>query len=155
MLQSAEGLIDVDISKQNLSYNQNRKVFFEDNIFLIFLDYNQNIFLIYFSNVLCSGEFLFYLLSDLIEVFCKPLVARKLNPLSAKITKWSNTLEKFVGNLLTNCLSVFDHFVGLALKGLKNKVLISDTQKVLACTSVYFYHREAYLESCNCFFTLF
>ena len=43
---------------------------------------------------------------------------RILNPLSAKITKWSNTLKQFVGNLPTNCLSVFDHFVGLALKGL-------------------------------------
>ena len=41
-----------------------------------------------------------------------------LNPLSAKITKWSNTLKQFVGKLPTNCLSVFDHFVGLALKGL-------------------------------------
>ena len=34
-------------------------------------------------------------------------------------TKWSNTLKQFVGNLPTNCLSVFDHFVGLALKGLR------------------------------------
>ena len=33
-------------------------------------------------------------------------------------TKWSNALKQFVGNLPTNCLSVFDHFVGLALKGL-------------------------------------
>ena len=41
------------------------------------------------------------------------------NPLSANPTKWSNTLKQFVGNLLTNCLSVFGHFVGLALKGLK------------------------------------
>ena len=41
-----------------------------------------------------------------------------LNPLSANITKWSNTLKQFVGKLPTNCLSVFDHFVGLALKGL-------------------------------------
>ena len=41
-----------------------------------------------------------------------------LNPLSANITKWSNTLKQFVGNLPTNCLSVFDHFVVLALKGL-------------------------------------
>ena len=47
------------------------------------------------------------------------------NPLSANSTKWSNTLKHFVGNLPTNCLSVFDHFVGLALKGLKkNKVLL-------------------------------
>ena len=33
-----------------------------------------------------------------------------VNPLSANITKWWNTLKQFV---------VFDHFVGLALKGLK------------------------------------
>ena len=42
-----------------------------------------------------------------------------LNALSANFTKWSNTLKQFVGKLPTNCLSVFDHFVGLALKGLK------------------------------------
>ena len=33
-------------------------------------------------------------------------------------TKRSDTLKQFVGKLPTNCLSVFDHFVGLALKGL-------------------------------------
>ena len=38
--------------------------------------------------------------------------------LNANPTKWSNTLKQFVGKLLTNCLSVFNHFVGLALKGL-------------------------------------
>ena len=38
------------------------------------------------------------------------------NPLSAKFIKWSNTLKQFVGKLPTNCLSVFDHFSGLALK---------------------------------------
>ena len=37
------------------------------------------------------------------------------NPLSANLTRWSNTLT---GCQPTNCLSVFDHFVGLALKGL-------------------------------------
>ena len=41
-----------------------------------------------------------------------------LNPLSANPTKWSNTLKQSVGKLPTNCLSVFDNFVGLALKGL-------------------------------------
>ena len=41
-----------------------------------------------------------------------------LNSLSANFTKWSITLKQFVGKLPTNCLSVFDHFVGLALKGL-------------------------------------
>ena len=51
-----------------------------------------------------------------------------LNPLIANLTKWSNTLKRFVCNLPTNCLSVFDHFVGLALKGLKyvfNTVTVS------------------------------
>ena len=42
----------------------------------------------------------------------------RLNPLSANPTKWSNTLKKFVFILPTNCLSVFDHFVKLVLKGL-------------------------------------
>ena len=37
-----------------------------------------------------------------------------LNPLTAKPTKWSNTLKQFVGC----CLSMFDHFVDLADKGL-------------------------------------
>ena len=41
-----------------------------------------------------------------------------LNSFSVNFTKWSNTLKQFVGNLPTNCLSAFDHFVGLALKGL-------------------------------------
>ena len=42
----------------------------------------------------------------------------QLTPLSANLTKWSNKLNQFVSKLPTNCLSVFDHFVGLALKGL-------------------------------------
>ena len=47
-----------------------------------------------------------------------------INPLSVKPTKWSNTPEEFVRNLPASCLSVFNHFVGLALKGLHrlNKV---------------------------------
>ena len=40
------------------------------------------------------------------------------NPLSADITKWSNTLRQFISKLQVNCLSVLDHFVGLVLKGL-------------------------------------
>ena len=45
-----------------------------------------------------------------------------LNPLSTNPTKWSNTLKQFVGKLPKNYLSVFDHFVGLALKGLKRRL---------------------------------
>ena len=44
-----------------------------------------------------------------------------LNPLSTIFTKWSNTLKQFVSNLPTNCMSVFDHFVGFVLKGLRVK----------------------------------
>ena len=44
-----------------------------------------------------------------------------INPLSSKLTKWPNTLKQFDGNLPTNCLSVFGHFVGLALKGLSSE----------------------------------
>ena len=40
------------------------------------------------------------------------------NPLSAKFIKWSNPLKQIVGKLPTICLSVFEHFSGLALKGL-------------------------------------
>ena len=47
------------------------------------------------------------------------IVVDCLNPLSANLTTWSNTLQQFVGILPTNCFSVFDHFVKLALKGLK------------------------------------
>ena len=57
-------------------------------------------------------------------MFCRNLKFQKIwliqiNPLSANPTKWSNTLKQFVGNLPTNCLRVFDQFVGLPLKGLK------------------------------------
>ena len=41
-----------------------------------------------------------------------------LNPLSAKLIKWSNILKQIVGILPTICLSLFDHFSRLVLKGL-------------------------------------
>ena len=47
------------------------------------------------------------------------LEALALYPLSTNPTKWLKTLKQFVGNLPTNCLSVFDHFGRLALEGLK------------------------------------
>ena len=40
-----------------------------------------------------------------------------LKPLRANPTKWSNTLKQFVGKLSTNWLSVFAHFIKLALEG--------------------------------------
>ena len=51
-----------------------------------------------------------------------------VNPLKANHTKWPNTLKQFVGNLPTNCLSVFGHFVKLAFKVLsENKVVFIDS----------------------------
>ena len=51
------------------------------------------------------------------------------NPLSAKPTKWSNTLKQFVFNLPTNCLNVFDHFVILPRKGLKKTEFVIHNQR--------------------------
>ena len=49
----------------------------------------------------------------------------EFNHWSTNPTKWSNTLKQFVSKLSTNCLSVFDHFMRLALK--RSKVLrVSD-----------------------------
>ena len=52
---------------------------------------------------------------------------KNFNPLSANTTKWSNTLKQFVDKLLTNCLSMFNHFAGLALKGLTSPLNDSNT----------------------------
>ena len=49
-------------------------------------------------------------------------IYRLVNPVSANPTNWSNTLKQFIASLPTNCLSVFDHFVGLALKGLTSEM---------------------------------
>ena len=53
-----------------------------------------------------------------------------VNPLSANPTKWSNTLRQFVRNFPTNCLSVFDGFVKLGLKGLKSTFFYMFTRKL-------------------------
>ena len=44
----------------------------------------------------------------------------QVNSLTINSPKWSNTLKQFIGNLPTNFLSVSDHFMGLAFKGLTN-----------------------------------
>ena len=44
--------------------------------------------------------------------------SKYFNPFRANPEKWSNTLKQIVGKLPTICLSVFDHFMNLALKGL-------------------------------------
>ena len=54
------------------------------------------------------------------------------NPLSTNPPKWSNTLKQVVGKLPTNCLSVFDNFVELALKGLTSCLCQTSYSKVYA-----------------------
>ena len=63
-------------------------------------------------------------LRDLTAILVSSLMNNKrayfsFNPLNVKFTKWSNTFKQVVGKLPRNCLSVFDHFVRLALKSLK------------------------------------
>ena len=59
------------------------------------------------------------------------------NPLSANPEIWSNTLKQIVGNLPTICLSVFDHFMNLALKGLTNVIMSAskDMEKIWSCAT--------------------
>ena len=59
-----------------------------------------------------------YTVSFLQELHNSDLSIVILNPLKANPEKWSNTLKQIVSNLPTICLSVFDHFMNLALKGL-------------------------------------
>ena len=54
------------------------------------------------------------------------------NPFNANFTKWSKTLKQFITNLPTNCFSVFDHFVGLALKGLIAVAILSKLRKIIS-----------------------
>ena len=78
---------------------------------------------------------------------------RTFNPLSANPAKWSNTLKQFIGKLPTNCLSVFDRFVGLALKGLK----VAAAKKHFPQRVFYWYIllRWIFFIQCNNWKTLF
>ena len=60
-----------------------------------------------------------------------------INPLSANPIKWSNTLKQFVGKLPTNCLSVFDHFVKLAFKGLKLENQLDSSKSKASCAILW------------------
>ena len=59
-----------------------------------------------------------------------------INPLNTNPTKWSNTLKQFVGNLPTNYLSVFGHFVGLVFKGLSESLKSNFSNKNVLITEV-------------------
>ena len=68
------------------------------------------------------------------------------NLLSANSTKCSNTLKQFVGNLPTNCFSVFDHFVKLALKGLTNCTVIVPYGTFLSWFRVHLFQSMIFYE---------
>ena len=74
-----------------------------------------------------------------------------LIPLSANPTKWSNTLKQSVVNLPTNCLNVFDQFVGLTLRGLKTVLELDITDTLiqtdtnLTASFIYYVFREKIL----------
>ena len=66
-----------------------------------------------------------------------------VNPLSAKFIKWSNTLKQIVGKLPTICLSVFDHFSGLAFKRLSELNNFPQTFYVIFPSTIPIYlHRD-------------
>ena len=67
----------------------------------------------------------------IVIIFLLLLLLYLIIPLTTKLTKWPNTLRQFVSNLSTNCLSVFGHFVGLALKGLLLLMLLIATRKIV------------------------
>ena len=53
---------------------------------------------------------------------CTRCTKNPRNTLNANSVKWSNTLKQFLWQQPTNRLSVFDRFVGLALKGLNIQI---------------------------------
>ena len=67
------------------------------------------------------------------------------SPLSANFTKWSNTLKEFV-KLPTNCLSVFHHFVELALKISHWYYIISLCFWAYACHNYFVKKNSAFFE---------
>ena len=75
-------------------------------------------------------------------------------PLNTNLTKWSNTLKQFFGKLPTICLSVFDHFVKLMLKGLISFYLVFWNIMIL-CFLSYRRKLKERLVNSWCIFMLF
>ena len=99
-------IIQPKIHKRNGFLRQ--RIFFHDSYFNLFSLQNN------FLDIILKEAY-FFLLEAVVHWDLSEAV---VNPLSSKLTKWPYTLKQFVGNLPTNCLSVFGHFVGLALKRL-------------------------------------
>ena len=76
--------------------------------------------------------------------------------LSANPTKWLNTFKQLVGNLPTNCLIVFDHFVGLTLKVLNVHCNTAIKERYLGHCQLsmmeFFCGNNQQLKTINCFY---
>ena len=55
----------------------------------------------------------------------------RINPVSTNPTKWSNTLKQLNCKLPTNCLSMLDHFAGLAFNGLNGSVRVFFVSRIV------------------------
>ena len=91
-------------------------LFFKKCSFFIYLDYNKDtrftVIIPFFNLVPIS----IYYPSIFLITFHSGMF---INSVNANPTKWSNILKQFVGNLPTDCLTAFDHFVILVPKGLE------------------------------------
>ena len=76
--------------------------------------------------------------------------AKSINPSSANPTKWSSTLKQFVRKLPKNFLNVFDHFVGLALKGLNTRSCPSFVSQGFSLGSRFSFNCVYRLMSASC-----
>ena len=66
-------------------------------------------------------------------------------PLSANSSKWSNTRKQFVDSLPTKFLSVFNHFVELALEGLTLMIFaLNSCQNWLILSYIFFFNFNTY-----------
>ena len=74
---------------------------------------------------------------------------RSLDPLRAKPTKWSNTLKQFAG-CCRRIIYVFDHFVGLALKGIVSKGSGSQKSQTISPKSLVSSKQRSNIHSYEC-----
>ena len=86
-----------------------------------------------FTRILPSGEYgsvkiriLAYFMQCHSPTYLLLTISILFNPLSANPTKWSNASLK-----PTNCLNMFDHSVGLALKGLTYRHMFKEFKTIV------------------------
>ena len=110
------------IHERQLIHSQVTRIsrsFSEPQCFEIKVRAKVNIALILCLTLDCTGLYFFRKKVSKLPIYSYSFrILCYVNHLSANPTNWSNTLKQFVDNLPTNCLSVFAHFVILALRAL-------------------------------------